>query len=94
MAGSYKHCVTDAGKLRKGDSFTDLIENLGDAWEAIEEMYGMIWLLASEQSTTADLAVIVEDARTRYKEGMALSPGVSERNRPKSRRPRGWPFDA
>lgn len=76
MAGSYKHVVTDSGRLRNNDSFVLFIENLGDAYEAVEEMYGMIWLLASEQSTTADLAVIVEDARDRYTEGLALSPGV------------------
>jgi hypothetical protein len=71
MAGSYKHCVTDAGKLRRG-SFADLVENLGDAYEAVEEMYGMIWMLARGD------AVAVEAARIRYGEGLAISPGREE----------------
>lgn len=70
MAGSYKHCVTDDGLLRTDGSFTGMIENLGDAWEAIEEMYGMIWLLAGGNGH------LVEDARQRYDEGIELSPGV------------------
>jgi hypothetical protein len=41
MAGSYNHCTTDDG------SFTfDLIDNLGDAHEACEEMHAMIRYLA------------------------------------------------
>lgn len=73
MAGSYKHCVTDAGLLRTDESFTNMINNLGDAWEALEEMYGMIWLLAGGNRH------LVEDARQRYTEGIELSPGVQQR---------------
>lgn len=37
MAGSYRHCCNDDG------SFTfDLIENMGDAREACEDMHGII----------------------------------------------------
>lgn len=71
MAGSYKHCVTDAGELRQG-SFEDMIENLGDAYEAIEEMYGMVWYLAQAFS---DPVGAVDSARRNYQEGLALSPG-------------------
>lgn len=77
MAGSYQHCVTDAGELRQPDgTFNDMIENLGDAYEAIEEMYGMIWLLATER-VLSDLEPeeIVEDAHQRYKEGLLHAPG-------------------
>lgn len=38
MAGSYRHVVNDKGEFRG----TDLIDNLGDAYEALEEMYDMI----------------------------------------------------
>jgi hypothetical protein len=38
MAGSYKHVIGDDGEFIG----TDLIDNLGDAYEALEEMYDMI----------------------------------------------------
>ena len=69
MAGSYAHIVTKSGKLRAPGKFIGMIENLGDAYEMAEELYGMIWLLAAGD---ADL---VEDARKRYSEGLRLAPG-------------------
>lgn len=48
MAGSYNHIVTKKGKLVNPESFSGMIENLGDAYEMAEEMYGMIWWLATE----------------------------------------------
>lgn len=45
MAGSYLHCCNTDGTFRT-ESFYDLIENLGDAYEACEEMYWMIDCLA------------------------------------------------
>lgn len=42
MAGSYRH-VTDADGSFRG---IDLIDNLGDAYEALEEMHAMIGWLA------------------------------------------------
>lgn len=53
MAGSYKHCVDENGRLR----IEPLLDNLGDASEAIEEMYYMIQILA------VDNPVVVEEAR-------------------------------
>lgn len=44
-------------------------ETQGDAYETIEEMYGMIWFLAE-----GDLAK-VEQARVQWKAGIDLSPG-------------------
>ena len=38
MAGSYRHVTNSDGSFRG----LDLIENLGDAYEAIEEMHDMI----------------------------------------------------
>lgn len=52
MAGSYQHCVDDQGALRRDEDFRNMIENLGDAEEAIEEMYWMIRFLASECAQT------------------------------------------
>lgn len=50
MAGSYSHCVEDDGSLIKPEDFPNMIENLGDAYEAIEEMYWMIHYLAAGDS--------------------------------------------
>ena len=51
MAGSYNHCCKDDGTFigydeDDDDAFTDMIENLGDAYEACEEMHWMINYLA------------------------------------------------
>lgn len=78
MAGSYNHVtLKKSGKLRNSE--TILIDNMGDAYETIEEMYGMIWYLAGELANgdkeAAKLAV--EQARTHYQIGIAeRSPGV------------------
>ena len=69
MAGSYNHAVTEKGKLRNTRRMTIATETQGDAYETIEEMYGMIWYLA------AGNAVLVEDARKNYLSGIELSPG-------------------
>ena len=42
MAGSYRHCVNADSKFIG----IDLIDNLGDAHEALEEMYDMIEYLS------------------------------------------------
>lgn len=42
MAGSYRHCEGDDGSFR-----FDMIENMGDAYEACEMLYFMVkWLAA------------------------------------------------
>ena len=50
MAGSYSHIIDENGDLitneTYGEDFTGMIENLGDAYEAIEEMYDMIEFLS------------------------------------------------
>ena len=89
MAGSYKHVVDDEGRLLANEDLVSMLENGGDVYEAVEEMYGMIWSLAdrvlveirsrSPHSTKTDaefLAEIVEDARTSYKSGLRVSPGT------------------
>ena len=69
MAGSYLHAVNDAGQLRNWRNMTIATETQGDAYETIEEFYGMVWFLAEGN------AARVEEARQRYTEGLALSPG-------------------
>ena len=47
MAGSYMHVTDENGKLKSNEDFINYIENLGDAYEAIEEMYYMIQYLSN-----------------------------------------------
>jgi len=69
MAGSYNHAVTDDGRLRNWQTMTIATETQGDAYETIEEMFGMIWYLAGGD------AARVEEARQNYPAGIDLSPG-------------------
>jgi hypothetical protein len=48
MAGSWQHATTKGGKLLNNERFCGMIENLGDAYEMAEEMYGMVWWLARQ----------------------------------------------
>jgi lipopolysaccharide biosynthesis regulator YciM len=83
MAGSYSHCVDDKGNLLSNDEMMisgAMIENLGDAYEAIEEMYGMIWWLASRlvpRTNPGAMKVVVEVARNSYKEGLRVAEEVN-----------------
>jgi hypothetical protein len=72
MAGSYRHAVDDDGKLQTGEGMLIATETQGDAYETIEEMYGMIWYLANGD---ADL---VEEARVNWQVGIERSPGRRE----------------
>jgi hypothetical protein len=77
MAGSYRHVTTDDGNLVSPDRIGIAAENLGDAYETIEEMYGMIWELASMAGDSpeglARARVLVERARQNYKGGLAYA---------------------
>ena len=84
MAGSYNHCVTPAGNFSGGERGPRL-DDLGDAFEALEEMFGMIWYLAGEMlemtpKTPEERAVMVkeavETARQNYKEGLRISKEI------------------
>ena len=72
MAGSYNHAVDDQGRLRGWESMTIATETQGDAYETIEEFYGMVWFLAGGD------AARVEEARQNYKGGIEMSPGRAE----------------
>lgn len=69
MAGSYGHTVDDEGKLYRPSIMSDMLENGGDVYEAVEELYGMIWFLADGDPDK------VAEARARYDEGILLAPG-------------------
>lgn len=81
MAGSYQHIVNDKGQLLNNENFVGMIENLGDAYEMAEELYGMIWFLATEmidplKSSSYSPEMWVEEARKYYKIGLnSYSPG-------------------
>lgn len=75
MAGSYAHVVNDQGQLISNNDFPHLIENLGDAYEAIEEMYGMIWFLARGLAEEPMTSMVVDQAERNWKRGIQLSPG-------------------
>jgi len=72
MAGSYSHATTDSGQLRNWLTMGIATETQGDAWETIEEFYGMVWFLADGDAER------VEEARQRYRDGIELSPGYQD----------------
>lgn len=73
MAGSYNHATNERGELLSPDLMREgATETQGDAFETIEELYGMVWFLAGGDPAK------VEDAQRNYQAGLALSPGVAE----------------
>ena len=69
MAGSYNHATTKKGRPRNSETLGIATETQGDAYETIEEMYGMIWWLAEGDAER------VEEARENYQRGIKMSPG-------------------
>ncbi len=78
MAGSYNHVTNDEGQLLNNEDFVQMIENLGDAYEAVEEMYGMIWYLANQHASPPMTKLVVDTAAANWKQGLSRSPGVSD----------------
>jgi hypothetical protein len=71
MAGSYKHAVDGRGNLYSPKRLSNMIENGGDVFETVEEMYGMIWYLAGAMDgLPRDL---VEEARQHYQDGLGVA---------------------
>jgi hypothetical protein len=80
MAGSWGHITDDQGRF----TGADLIDNLGDAYEALAECYGMVVLLADDlalarqggswtvHTVAAERRRLIESACERYKEGLAI----------------------
>lgn len=81
MAGSYGHVTDDEGRLLSNEDVVSMLENGGDVYEAVEEMYGMIWWLAytlAEERGEPTMQVqrnLVESARVDYLDGIETSPG-------------------
>ncbi|GAB3251112.1 hypothetical protein [Kineosporia babensis] len=78
MAGSYKHCVDDDGRLLDPQALRGMLENGGDVWEAVEELYGMVWLLATIGPSDMTPAEKVEFARRRYTAGLSYADEYAE----------------
>lgn len=80
MAGSYRHCVDNqTGKLLVNEQLQGMLECCsGDVYEAVEQMYGMIWWLAAQLQSvyTSPSAEFVEAARQEWKLGLVISPGT------------------
>jgi hypothetical protein len=76
MAGSYGHVVQKDGNLASNSRVVGMLENGGDVFECVEEMYGMIWYLASQQYGREKQAV--EDARKNYKEGLKIAKEIND----------------
>lgn len=86
MAGSYNHVIKKStGELRSPGQVLSMLDcSSGDVYEAIEEMYGMIWhlgyMLAGDYTTRrnpdakAVAAEFIEEARDNYKQGLIFSP--------------------
>ena len=78
MAGSYRHCVDESGALVSNTELNWLLENGGDVYEAVEEMYGMIWFLAGgydySDNLVTGMAARVERARREHRTGLQIAP--------------------
>jgi hypothetical protein len=81
MAGSYNHVVKDDGNLASIKRITNMLENGGDVYEAVEEMYGMIWwmagVFAAPAAPPSEVKRAVEAARQSYKEGLRIAKEVN-----------------
>lgn len=75
LAGSYKHVCKKNGKFRDDfDDFSGMIENLGDAYEACEEMHFMIGHLAGGDRAKIRKAIVAFDASKRALHDPASAP--------------------
>lgn len=83
MAGSYNHVVTDHGNLRSPEAVDSSLETGGDVFEAVEEMFGMIWWLAFRLETYEDTPAHkhVEKAQKEYERGLRLAKDSNQRRR-------------
>lgn len=75
MAGSYSHIVQKDGNLARSRQITTMLENGGDLFEAVEEMYGMIWYLAGK--FPGQEKEMVDDARKYYLHGLKKAKEVN-----------------
>lgn len=75
MAGSYNHVVTEHGNLASPERVNGMLENGGDVFEAVEEMYGMIWWLAHALAAIDSIWAVnaVQEAHENYRDGLKLA---------------------
>jgi hypothetical protein len=88
MAGSWKHMITDDGRLRNNETFNGMLENGGDCYEAAEECYGMVHYLADQMAqmtrvgggmfVARSAGELIEEARENYAHGVRLGGVQSE----------------
>lgn len=81
--------TTPQGRLRNNESFCGMIENLGDAYEAAEECFGMVWWLAralavrmpgpSDSPSRTEVQDLVREAQVNYKDGLRIGGVQRER---------------
>lgn len=76
MAGGYAHIVQKDGNLMSHRRIVEILENGDDAFEVVNEMYGMIWFLAGIYAYK-DPRGAVEDARKQYREGLKTAREVN-----------------
>lgn len=81
MAGSFKHVVAADGQLLRDKDFAQMVDNPVDAYEVVEEMYGMIWVLADFLGgpDAGTRRAWVDQARDNYRRGLTVSPGTRGR---------------
>lgn len=77
MAGSYHHIIDDSGNLLSPEMVVSSLETGGDVYEAVEEMYGMIWWLAymAPDGGPALPEELVAMACDQYASGIKLAEG-------------------
>jgi hypothetical protein len=83
MAGSWRHMTATQGRFLNNENFTGMIGNLGDAYEAAEECYGMVWWLAETiagpGATRAQILGVIRRAEEHYLDGLRLGGRQRER---------------
>jgi hypothetical protein len=73
MAGSFQHCIKKDGSF---DETLDSIENLGDAYEALEEMYDMIVYLTEGDPAKIHRANVQGHWRQKHPERIDEEPNL------------------
>jgi hypothetical protein len=81
MAGSWEHMTTKSGRLLGNERFAQVIGNLGDAYEAAEECFGMVWYLAdmiaaqlngTPRPTRRQTLDVIRQAQESYEAGVRM----------------------
>lgn len=80
--------TTGDGRLRSNETFSGMLENGGDCYEAAEECFGMVHYLAAQMASMTRVGggmfvaktagELVEEARQNYEHGLALGGVQSE----------------